>query len=93
MMVGDEVGREDSEKRSVANCLRIQPKKTFVAASALAARVERVMGIEPTYDAWEAPALPLSYTRTVFVQDRDCAGGALFVKVCLGRWRQFRVSG
>ena len=26
-------------------------------------QVERVMGIEPTYDAWEAPALPLSYTR------------------------------
>jgi hypothetical protein len=25
--------------------------------------VERVKGIEPSYDAWEAPALPLSYTR------------------------------
>jgi hypothetical protein len=25
--------------------------------------VERVMGIEPTSSAWEAEALPLSYTR------------------------------
>ncbi len=26
-------------------------------------RVERVMGIEPTSEAWEAPVLPLNYTR------------------------------
>jgi hypothetical protein len=26
-------------------------------------RLERVMGIEPTYSAWKAAALPLSYTR------------------------------
>ena len=26
-------------------------------------RMERVMGIEPTYSAWKAAALPLSYTR------------------------------
>ena len=25
--------------------------------------VERVMGIEPTLEAWEAPVLPLYYTR------------------------------
>ena len=25
--------------------------------------VERVMGIEPTYQAWEARVLPLNYTR------------------------------
>jgi hypothetical protein len=25
--------------------------------------VERVKGIEPSYSAWEAAALPLSYTR------------------------------
>ena len=25
--------------------------------------LERVMGIEPTYSAWKAAALPLSYTR------------------------------
>jgi hypothetical protein len=25
--------------------------------------VERVMGIEPTYAAWEAAVLPLNYTR------------------------------
>ena len=28
------------------------------------ARVERVMGIEPTLAAWEAAVLPLNYTRT-----------------------------
>ena len=33
-----------------------------------ARRMERVKGIEPSYDAWEAPALPLSYTR-VFGSD------------------------
>ena len=26
-------------------------------------RLERVMGIEPTLEAWEAPVLPLNYTR------------------------------
>jgi hypothetical protein len=25
--------------------------------------MERVMGIEPTYSAWEADVLPLNYTR------------------------------
>ena len=27
--------------------------------------MERVMGIEPTFEAWEAPVLPLNYTRIV----------------------------
>ena len=27
-------------------------------------RMERVMGIEPTYPAWKAGVLPLNYTRT-----------------------------
>ena len=30
-----------------------------------AGRLERVMGIEPTYAAWEAAVLPLNYTRTL----------------------------
>ena len=29
---------------------------------------ERIEGIEPSSEAWEAPALPLSYTRTIFRQ-------------------------
>ena len=29
----------------------------------LVSSMERVMGIEPTYSAWKAAALPLSYTR------------------------------
>ena len=28
--------------------------------------MERVKGIEPSYSAWEAAALPLSYTRMAF---------------------------
>ena len=27
--------------------------------------MERVMGIEPTYQAWEARVLPLNYTRSL----------------------------
>ncbi len=30
-----------------------------------AGQEERVEGIEPSSEAWEAPALPLSYTRIV----------------------------
>ena len=26
-------------------------------------KMERVMGIEPTFEAWEVPVLPLNYTR------------------------------
>ena len=38
--------------------------------------MERVMGIEPTFEAWEAPVLPLNYTRIMavgreFTTDRD----------------------
>jgi hypothetical protein len=28
-------------------------------------KLERVKGIEPSYSAWEAAALPLSYTRLI----------------------------
>jgi hypothetical protein len=31
-------------------------------------KVERVKGIEPSYSAWKAAALPLSYTRIRFWQ-------------------------
>jgi hypothetical protein len=34
--------------------------------------LERVMGIEPTYSAWEADVLPLNYTRAAadFTENR-----------------------
>jgi sulfur carrier protein len=32
--------------------------------------MERVMGIEPTYAAWEAAVLPLNYTRVVSLRPR-----------------------
>ena len=33
------------------------------------ALLERVMGIEPTYSAWKAAALPLCYTRYGFLKE------------------------
>ena len=45
-------------------------------------RLERVKGIEPSYSAWEAAALPLSYTRIIdwtsspAAHDRTAAGKA-----------------
>ena len=30
-------------------------------------KLERVKGIEPSYSAWEAAALPLSYTRIALI--------------------------
>ena len=46
--------------------------------------VERVKGIEPSYEAWEASVLPLNYTRignfryeTVFVPLKNSLGGAI----------------
>ena len=32
----------------------------------LAAKLERVMGIEPTQSAWKAEVLPLNYTRIIY---------------------------
>ena len=34
-----------------------------IGLSAVTSKMERVMGIEPTYSAWEADVLPLNYTR------------------------------
>ena len=38
------------------------------------------MGIEPTFEAWEAPVLPLNYTRDIRLNYRDshqCVTGVL----------------
>ena len=42
--------------------------------------LERAMGIEPTYEAWEASILPLNYART----DALVRGGSLvdFARFC-----------
>jgi hypothetical protein len=39
--------------------------------------LERVKGIEPSYEAWEAAVLPLNYTRTAadFKQPAPACGG------------------
>ena len=40
-------------------------KKTAELVSGL--RLERVKGIEPSYEVWKTPALPLSYTRVMSI--------------------------
>lgn len=44
---------------------------TPVTLEALIYKGERVIRIELTYDAWEAPALPLSYTRSGVVKSES----------------------
>lgn len=39
--------------------------------------LERLTGIEPAYQAWEACALPLSYSRIFFSVSRLLAGGEM----------------
>ena len=42
--------------------------------------LERVMGIEPTFEAWEAPVLPLNYTRDkrlIYRDSHHCVMGVL----------------
>jgi hypothetical protein len=45
--------------------------------------MERVKGIEPSYSAWKAAALPLSYTRTPFFYANP--RGALQWRIAPGR--------
>ena len=51
--------------------------------------MERVMGIEPTYSAWEADVLPLNYTRVErgFYAANSCsiAASASGIVMC-GLW-------
>ena len=51
--------------------------------------MERMKGIEPSYQAWEARILPLNYTRMLYyllsIADKTaiCKGGnASFTKIC-----------
>ncbi len=47
--------------------------------------MERVKGIEPSSEAWEAPALPLSYTRIsvgyteFFLNSQEILGTSSFI--------------
>ena len=47
------------------------------------AALERVMGIEPTYEAWEAAVLPLNYTRSG--RDSTCFAGRPRGPACVTR--------
>jgi hypothetical protein len=43
--------------------------------------LERVKGIEPSYSAWKAAALPLSYTREAFVPPAFGTGACVAIRV------------
>ena len=43
-------------------CRKALKKTTFVRQTNVVFFVEQVMGIEPTYSAWEADVLPMNYT-------------------------------
>ena len=49
-------------------------------------KLERVKGIEPSYSAWEAAALPLSYTR----MGGDLSQSRLAVNACGARGFHFK---
>jgi hypothetical protein len=46
-------------------------------------KLERVKGIEPSYSAWKAAALPLSYTREALVMGLGLTGGRTVTRVAL----------
>ncbi len=57
--------------------------------------MERVMGIEPTFEAWEAPVLPLNYTRRINDENRfywqKSTDASNFISDCLyWAWRALR---
>src|SRR4051794_29177490 len=59
---------------------RRQSRNSKFAAKLLKSLLERVKGIEPSYSAWKAAALPLSYTRITGSLTRpsgglNCPGG------------------
>ena len=63
-------------------------RRNLIDARLTASRVwelERVMGIEPTLEAWEAAVLPLNYTRKLLTETyvRDATAAANYVKVQL----------
>ena len=57
------VGRKASNRKCKAAFVRIRSSKKTVPRAKSLKRLERVKGIEPSYSAWKAAALPLSYTR------------------------------
>ena len=63
--------KHPSNRRGKTRLLRGMKKRPGRPGVAL----ERVMGIEPTYEAWEAAVLPLNYTRSE--EDSTCNGGPI----------------
>lgn len=84
-----------SGPRYLANLQRQAKCRSHSACDALsgtwiAASLERVKGIEPSYSAWEAAALPLSYTRARIrhrIVRSGCQAPAGFVIPRENAWR------
>ena len=55
------------EHRGVENSIKINDLRCFLDFLRIPWNdaVERVKGIEPSYEAWEAAVLPLNYTRSI----------------------------
>ncbi len=61
-----DVGTARGRPKGATRKRRINPPVSALPlckAKEVVAKMERVMGIEPTFEAWEAPVLPLNYTR------------------------------
>jgi hypothetical protein len=76
-------------------CAKLQDNETQAAKQArravghlrftreITTKLERVKGIEPSYSAWKAAALPLSYTREAVVSPAsgDRTGACVTIRV------------
>ena len=61
-----EMNRLRLQRSSLAALLKIvETLKDRSHESRVPACLERVKGIEPSYEAWEAAVLPLNYTRVI----------------------------
>ena len=56
---------------SIVSLCRLKHEMLLEVRQKCVIGMERVMGIEPTYAAWEAAVLPLNYTRAMGYRSRD----------------------
>ncbi len=65
LMTSSEEGSRAVQRRKQEADVALDQKRDIATYTPIASseKLERVMGIEPTYAAWEAAVLPLNYTR------------------------------
>ena len=66
-------GENRTTQRSWAIKMRVRHK--YSKCQRVVDSLERVEGIEPSYSAWKAAALPLSYTRLIYNWAKNDGGG------------------